>query len=155
MKRDIYCYYAPIKSHQRPRHYPLFFPIFLQILFLTFTFFFNIYPYYNISPSLTFSSPHYLYFNVIVHLSLRLPLFCIILFTLFYYKFVIISSILYIIFPHKNVISISLSLSLSHTIFWWIFLFFLHLCFRLINFCVFKNSNLGLWDLTSFFFFYC
>ena len=62
--------------------------------------------------------------------------FCLFLFTLFYYKFVTISFIPCIVFPYKKKgsLSLSLSLSLSHN-FWvdFYFLFFLHLCFRLIK----------------------
>ena len=72
LERNIYCCYTPVKLHRRLCHYPLFFPIFLQFFFLTFTYFFNIYTYYNLSPFLTFSSPHY--FNITLHLSLILAL---------------------------------------------------------------------------------
>ena len=44
----------------------------------------------------------------------------------------------------KGSLSLSLSLSLNVLV---DFYFLLHLHFRLINFCVFKNSNLGLYDL--------
>ena len=64
--------------------------------------------------------------------------FCLFLFTPFIYKFVDISSILCIIFPHKKKkkkrkgsLSLSLSLSLKLLV---DFLFFLHICFRLIIF---------------------
>ena len=46
--------------------------------------------------------------------------FCLFLFTLSYYKFVTISSILCIVFPHRK----NGSLSLSLKIFWWIFYFY-------------------------------
>ena len=79
-----------------------------------------------------------LYLNITIYLFFHLPLFCLFLFTLSYYKFVILCSILCIVFPHKNVIYLSLSLSLSiFCEFLFLFLFFLHLCFRLINFCIF------------------
>ena len=53
-----------------------------------------------------------------------------------YYKFVILSFILCInLLPHKKILSLSLSLSLNFLV---DFLFFLHLYFRLINFCVYK-----------------
>ena len=58
--------------------------------------------------------------------------FCFFLFTPFYYKFVTISSILCIIFPHKK----RLSLSLSQFFGGFLFLFFLHLLFRLIIFYI-------------------
>ena len=99
------------------------------------------------TPSPTFSSPHYplpstlisffisplpftlpfhlpttFYLNITLRLSLHLPFFCHFLFTTSYYKFIIISSILYIFFPHKKgFLSLSLSLSLN---LWWIFLFY-------------------------------
>ena len=57
-----------------------------SINFLTFTHFFYIYIFSNLSHSLTFSPPHY--FNITLHLSLQLPLFCLFLFTPFYYTFV-------------------------------------------------------------------
>ena len=114
MERNIYCCYTPVKLHRRLCHYPLFFPIFLQFFFFNIHFFFLIFTLtITFLHLLHFHLPTILYFNVTVHLSLCLPLFCIFLFTLFYYKFVILSSILYIVFPHKKVLSLSLSLSLS------------------------------------------
>ena len=86
--------------------------------------------------------PTTLYFNIIFHLSLYLPLFCLFLFSLSYYKFVIFSFILCIVFSNKKVFSLSLSLNVLVD-----FYFLLHLCFRLINFCVFRNSNLGWYNL--------
>ena len=65
-------------------------------------------------PLLHFHLPTNIYLNITIYFSLHLLLFCLFLFTFSYYKFVIFSSILYIVFPHKNVISLSLSLS----IFW-------------------------------------
>ena len=38
-------------------------------------FFLNIYTFFNFSSSLAFSSPHYPHFNIVIHLSLHLPLF--------------------------------------------------------------------------------
>ena len=59
---------------------------------------------------------------------------------IYIYIYIVLSFILCIILPHKkNVISLSLSLSLSFSLNFLVdsvFLFFLHLCFRLINFCV-------------------
>ena len=55
--------------------------------------------------------PTTLYFNIIFHLSLYLPLFCLFLFSLSYYKFVIFSFILCIVFSNKKKKVISLSLS--------------------------------------------
>ena len=92
-------------------------------------------------PLLPFHLPTTLNLNITIHLFLHLSLFCLFIFTSSYYKFVILFSILCIIFPHKKVY-LSLSLSLSHNIFWSIF-FFLHLYFKLINFCVCYNSTLG------------
>ena len=66
--------------------------------------------------------------------------FCLFLFTLSYYKFVTISSILYIVFPHKKKVpSLSLPLSLSPSLNFLVdfyFLFFLHLYFMLIIFYI-------------------
>ena len=56
--------------------------------------------------------------------------FCLFLFTSSYYKFVTVSFILCIVFPHNKKV---LSLSLSN--FWWIF-FFLHIYLRLIIFYI-------------------
>ena len=86
---------------------------------------FNIYFFKNLhffqpSPSLTFSSLSYLYINIILSLSLHHPLFCLFLFTPFYYKFVTIHSILCIFFSHKKRFSLSLSLALN----FWVFIFY-------------------------------
>ena len=60
-------------------------------------------------PLLPFHLPTTLNFNITIHLSLHLPLFCLFIFTSSYYKFVIRSSIICIVFPHKKVLSLSLS----------------------------------------------
>ena len=73
-------------------------------------------------PLLPFHLPTTLNLNITIHLFLHLSLFCLFIFTSSYYKFVILSSILCIIFPHKKVY---LSLSLSLTIFFGVFFFFL------------------------------
>ena len=70
-----------------------------------------------------------LYFNIIIHLSLHLPLF------VSSYPFILtinlsLFSILCIIFSHKKVLSLSFSLSLNVLVDF----FLLHLRFRLINF---------------------
>ena len=102
--------------------------------------FFNIYTFSNLLTPLPFHLSTTLYINIIIPLSLHLPLFCLFWFIQFYYKFVTIPSILCIVFSHKKC---SLSFSLTHTHNLWVFYFylffyfFLHLCFRLINFCVF------------------
>ena len=114
------------------------------IFFFTITYFLNIYTFFNFFSSLTFSSPHYplsstLYFNIAIHLSLHLPLF------VSSYPFLLtinlsLFSILCIVFSHKKALSLSLNVLVD-------FYFLLHLRFRLINFCAFKNSNLGWYDL--------
>ena len=97
--------------------FPIFLSFFKHLLFkkkiftLTLTFL----------PPLPFHLPTTIYFNITLHLSFHLLLFCLFLFTLFYYKFVILFHSLHIFF---SVISLSLSLL--------IFLFYLHLCFRFI-----------------------
>ena len=111
VQRNIYCCYALVESHQRSRHYLISF----QFFFLTFTFFFLMF-----SLSLTFLSsllffylPTTLYFNITLYLSFYLLSFCLFLFKQFYNQFVILSSILCIVFSHKkNSLSLSLSLSL-------------------------------------------
>ena len=95
-------------------------------------YFFNIYTSPTFFPPLHFHLPTTLYINIILPLSLHLPFFCPFLFTPSYYKFITISYILCIDFLHKNRFSLSLSLS----IFLMDFLFFLHLCFRLIIFYI-------------------
>ena len=117
------------------------FPI---IFFLTFTHFFkNIYTFFNISISLAFSSPHYplpyLFISPLPFTLISLFIFlfiflffCPFLFTTFYYKFITLFHFLHT-FPSQKKGSLSLALS----ILWWIFLFFFHLCFMLINCCVF------------------
>ena len=103
------------------------FPI---IFFLTFTHFLkNIYTFFNIFISLTFSSPHYpfisplpftllfylpttLYLNITLRLSLHLPFFfCPFLFTTFYYKFITLFHFLHTFPSQKKKGSLSLSLS--------------------------------------------
>ena len=124
MNRNIYCYYAPIKPHQHSPHYHFLsnFPIIVFNIY--FLFYFNIYTFSNFSPFLPFHLSTTLYINIILLLSLHLPLFCLFLFTLSYYKFVTIYFILCIVFSHKKRFSLSLSLS----IFWWIFYTFFYLC---------------------------
>ena len=123
MKRSIYCCYAPVKPHQRPSHYH-FLSNFLIIVFnIYFLFYFNIYTFSNLSSPLPFHLPTTFYINIILLFSLHLPLFCLFLFTLFYYKFVTIYSILCMIFSHKKRF-----LSLSLSIFRWIFYTFFYLC---------------------------
>ena len=60
-----------------------------------------------------------------------------------YYKFVTFFHSLHSFLSQKS-LSLSLSLSLNVLV---DFYFLLHLCFRLINFCVFRNSNLGWYNL--------
>ena len=126
MKRNIYCYYASVESHQHLSYYYFLsnFPIIIFNIY--FLFYFNIYTLPNLSPPLPFHLPTTLYINIILLLSLHLPLFCLFLFTLSYYKFVTIYFILCMVFSHKKRFSLSLSLSLSN--FWWIFYTFFYLC---------------------------
>ena len=89
------------------------------IIFLHSLIFLNIYTFFILSSSLTFSSPHYLYFNIAIHLSFHLPLF------VSSYPFPLtinlsLFSILCIVFSHKKDLSLSLSLSM----FWCIFIFY-------------------------------
>ena len=92
----------------------IFFPNFPIIVFnIYFLFYFNIYTFSNLSPPLHFLLPTTLYINIILLLSLHLPLVCLFSFTLSYYKFVTIYSILCMVFFHKKKGSLSLSLSLS------------------------------------------
>ena len=93
-------------------------------------------------PLLPFHLPTTLNLKITIHLFFHLSLFCLFIFTSSYYKFVILFSILCIIFPHKK-ISLSLSLSLSLSQYFLEYFFFLHLYFKLINFCVCYNSTLG------------
>ena len=62
---------------------------------------------------------------------------CLFLYLPSYYKLVTLFHSLHSFLSQKGFLSLSLKM------FWWIFYFLLHLHFRLINFCVFKNSNLG------------
>ena len=130
MKRNIYCCYAPVGPQQGPRHYQFFFSNFPTI------FFFNIYSFFKYLHFLRPFSISYLFISPLPFTLISLFIFpfiffffCPFLFTLSYYKFVILSSILYILFPHKKRLSLSLKFLVD-------FLFFLHLCFRLINCCV-------------------
>ena len=120
MKHSIYCCYASIEPHQLPRHYHFAFQ-FSYNFFLTFTHFLkNIYTFFNISISLTFSFPHYPlpYFfisplpSTLISLFIFLFIFlffCPFLFTTFYYKFITLP-FFYTLFPHKKrVLSLLLS----------------------------------------------
>ena len=82
----------------------------------------------------TFSSPQTFYLDITLPLSFYLPLFCFFLLSSSQYKFVIHPFILYIIFSHKKVV---ISYSFSYG---FLFLFFLHLYFSLIKFCILQNS---------------
>ena len=109
MKHSICCYYASVKPYQCPQHYTFSFQFFYNI-FLTFTYFFLI---FTLSQTflipLPLHLPTTLYFNIILHLSLYLPLFCLFLFSFSYYKVVIFSFILCIVFSNKKRFSLSLS----------------------------------------------
>ena len=130
------------------RSFSFFFPFFFIIIFnIFFNFTFTLLqpfslPYLFISPLLLqlFFFPHLLIsplpftlisFFIIPFIFLY---FCLFLFTPSCYKFVTISFILCIVFPYKKNV---LSLSLTHN-FWvdFYFLFFLHLCFKLIIFYI-------------------
>ena len=142
-------------SHISSTSLSFFFLIFLQ-LFLTFIFqIFTLpqhfsYPYLFIFPLLLqpFSLP-YLFISSLSSTLISFFLFsfiflyfCLFLFTPSYYKFATNFSILYMVFPHKKRLSLSLSLNFLVDLFF-IFIFFLHLCFRLIIFYILKNSTLG------------
>ena len=125
MKHSIYYCYASVEPHQRPRHYLFFFNtnfsvIVFNIFFLIFTLLqpFSL-PYLFICSLLL--QPFSLSYIFISPLPSKLisfflfPFiflyFCFFLFTSSYYKFVTISFILCIVFPHnKKVLSLSLSL---------------------------------------------
>ena len=127
-------------------HVIIFFLLFLtnSSIIVFNIFFFNIYTSPTFRPHLPFhlptTSPTFLPYLFISPLPSKLIsfflflfiflYFCLFLFTPSSYKFVVISSILCIVFPHnKKVVSLSLSN------FWWIF-FFLHICFSLIIFYI-------------------
>ena len=126
---------APIESHQHPSHYSFYFQ-FSYIFFFTLNQFFR-----------------YLYF--LQQFSLHSPFISLLsstLISLFLFPFIFLyfvtcyshsltinlspSSILYILFLHPKKKKKKGSLSLSIFLVDFYFLFFLHLCFRLINFCV-------------------
>ena len=124
MKRSIYCCYVPVEPHQHPRHYHFAFQ-FSYNFFLTFTHFFkNIYTFFNIFISLTFSSPHYPlpYFFISPLPSTLISLFVFLFIFLSFFvlsysqPFTInlsLSSIFYILFPHKKKKGFSLFRSLN------------------------------------------
>ena len=101
---SMYCYYATIEPHQHPRHYLFYFQfsynIFLTLLIHSFFLIFTLSQ--TFLPLLPFHLPTTLYLNFTLTLSLYLPLFCLFLFSLSYYKFVIFYSILCIVSSHKK-----------------------------------------------------
>ena len=107
MNRNIYCYYAPIKPHQHSPHYHFLSNFFIIVFNIYFLIYFNIYTFSNIYPPLPFYLPTTLYINIILLPSLHLSLFCLFLFTLSYYKFVTIYSILCMVFSNKKRFSLS------------------------------------------------
>ena len=124
LKHSIYCCYTPVEPHQRPCYYHFSFQFSYN--------FFNIYLFLKYLYFLqSFSIPYHLLTTLYLNITLHLPFFCSFLFTHSYYKCIIISSILYILFPHKKG-----SLSLNFLV---KFLFFLHLCFRLIIILFFRT----------------
>ena len=72
----------------------------------------------------------------LLSLPFYLPLFWLFLFSTSYYKFDIFFFILCIVFSHKKVTFLSLSLNLFFTFCLIFILFLLHQFFRLMNFCV-------------------
>ena len=84
---------------------------------------------------LPFHLPTALYFNIAIHLSLNISLFV----SSYPFPLTINLSLFSILCV---ILSLSLSLSLSLNVLVY-FYFLLNLYFMLINFCVFKNSNLG------------
>ena len=81
------------------------------------------------------------YLNITFHISLYLRLFHFLLFLSSYYKIIIIFSILYFYAQFsltKKVISLS-----QFFVGFFFKKFFLHPCFRLLIFCIFKNSTLS------------
>ena len=161
MKYGLYCCFALIEPYQRPHHPPIF-----NILSLIFNSFFLInfptycYNFSNFSPLfyIFISLPLFTLISIFFYPFIFLY-FLLFLFLSSYYKFTIFFSIELIVFSHtKCYFSPSLSLSLSHPhthIFYthkfislsFLFssfggFFFLHLYFRLMNFCIILNSTL-------------
>ena len=113
----IYFHYHPIINLAHylliSRHCSIFFQFFSN--------FFNIYFFFLIFsltptflPPLAFHLPTTIYFDITLHLSFHLLLFCLFLFTTFHYKFVILFHSLHSFFSiKKGYFSLSLSLSLS------------------------------------------
>ena len=100
-----------------------------------------------LSSLLFFYLPTTLYFNITLYLSFYLLSFCLFLFKQFYYKFVILSSILCIVFPHKkNSLSLSLFLFLVDFFIYFTCISALGLSF-LTNFLNFLESSFGLYDV--------
>ena len=158
LKHDIYYCYTFIVLHQWPHHSPNFnhlslwlchigghiIHLFSIICFFLFTFLLLInfvqycYIFINIFPFLLpFHLSTILNFNVTFSLSLPFHFILTLLIPSSYYKFFILSLILYTFFRTKNVITLSLSLSLLFffSIFWLIF-YILYLYFKLVNFSV-------------------
>ena len=132
MKHSIYCCYASIEPHQLPRHYHFAFQ-FSYNFFLTFTHFLkNIYTFFNISISLTFSFPHYPlpYFFISPLPSTLISLFIFLFIFLFFFvlsysqPFTINLSLFHFLhtFPSQKKGSLSLALSILRWIFFLIFL---------------------------------
>ena len=94
----------------------------------------------------TFSSPQTFYLDITIPFSFFLPLFCFFLSLPSYYKFVTLFHSLHSFLSQKGSLSLSLSQNVLVD-----FYFLLHLRFRLRNFSVFKNSNLGWYDLVLYF----
>ena len=113
-------------------------------IFYNYSFFKYLYFVHPFSFSYFFISLLPFYFNITLYISLHLSLSCLLLFTLFYNKFVILSSVFCIVFRHKKVISLSHNFLVD-------FLFLLHLYFRLINFCILSNSTFDWCNLILYF----
>ena len=119
MKHCIYCCYSSVVPHHLPTSKIL--SLLFNFLFINFSTYY--YTFSNFSLPFTLSFP--LLYNLISLLfSLYLPLFLAFRILSSYYKFTILSLILYIFSHRQNVI---FSLAKLFFIFWWNVLFFLHL----------------------------
>ena len=114
MNRNVYCCYAYVKPYQWSHLSPI-----SNIISLIFNsiFFFLLISQLIVIVSPTFPSlllvyfPTTIYLNITFPLSIYLPLIWLFIFPSFYYKFTILSLILYIVFHKQKTISLSFSLS--------------------------------------------
>ena len=145
MKYKIYYCYAFVEPHHPP------ISIILSLFFNSFFFFLLISHLNVILPPIfllpfTFHLPTTTYLNITFPQFLHLSLFWLFLFPSSYYKFTILYFILYIVFHTHKVISLSVSLSKKkkfHFFVDFLNIFFLHLYFKLMNFCIIWNFTLG------------